>query len=67
MLPKSQNECDAHAPDPIASGALPWLLDEFARIQDRYFAGSDQSQRSEPAHADSPSTSYNQNRDSSWY
>jgi hypothetical protein len=37
MLPKSEKECD-QTPDPIASGALPWLLEEFARIQDRYFA-----------------------------
>ena len=65
MLPKSEKECD-QTPDPIASGALPWLLEEFARIQDRYFARLHQYPLPGPAN-ERPSSTYGQNRDGSLY
>jgi hypothetical protein len=39
MLPQPHKQRNDRAcPDPIASGSLPWLLEEFARIEARYLA-----------------------------
>jgi hypothetical protein len=39
MTADAHNERDCHVVyDPIASGAMPWLIEEFGRIQARYDA-----------------------------